>query len=102
MMLKSFSLQALEAIKMVLDLSNNKRVDVELLDNILRKFEERTSKASLSSFDVLESDTEATHSLTESSDESGCLESILKEPRETEFLLDMLGNILQQVCIKAV
>ncbi|KAG1362247.1 putative tetratricopeptide repeat protein 27 [Cocos nucifera] len=88
--------QALEAIKMVLDLSNNKRVDVELLDKIMRKFEERTSKPALSSFDVPESDTEATHSLTESSDESGCSESILKEPRETEFLLDMLGNILQQ------
>ncbi|XP_010933771.1 uncharacterized protein [Elaeis guineensis] len=89
--------QALEAIKMVLDLSNNKRVGVELLDKIMKKFEERTSKPALSSFDVPESDTEATHSLTESSDESGCSESILKEPRETEFLLDMLGNILQQI-----
>ncbi|XP_038982519.1 LOW QUALITY PROTEIN: tetratricopeptide repeat protein 27 homolog [Phoenix dactylifera] len=89
--------QALEAIKMVLDLSNNKRVDVELLDKIMRKVEERTSKPAFSSFDVLESDYRSNAFLTKSSDECGCSESILKEPRETEFLLDMLGNILQQI-----
>lgn len=92
--------QALEAVKMVLNLSENKRVDAELLDKIMRKMEERPSKTVLSSFDVLEGDnncTEATHSLTESSSESGCSESMLTEQREAEILLDLLGNILQQI-----
>ncbi|URD90280.1 TPR [Musa troglodytarum] len=83
--------QSLEATKMVLDLSSNKRVDVELLDKILRKFEDHEKNASsdLSSSDIFY----AEYSLVEPCD----TQAIPAEPRETELLLDMLGNIMQQV-----
>nr|XP_009380070.1 PREDICTED: tetratricopeptide repeat protein 27 homolog isoform X2 [Musa acuminata subsp. malaccensis] len=83
--------QSLEATKMVLDLSSNKRVDVELLDKILRKFEdhEKNANSDLSSSDIFD----AEYSLVEPYD----TQAIPAEPRETELLLDMLGNIMQQV-----
>lgn len=76
---------------MVLDLSSNKRVDVELLDKILRKFEdhEKNANSDLSSSDIFY----AEHSLVEPCD----AQAIPAEPRETELLLDILGNIMQQV-----
>ncbi|KAG6487869.1 tetratricopeptide repeat protein 27 homolog isoform X1 [Zingiber officinale] len=92
--------QALEAIKMVLDLSTNKRVDIELLDKILRKFEDQegNSNSDLSSSDVQDvsnkpEELNPDYSLAELPKS----EAISGEPRETEFLLDMLGNIMQQI-----
>ncbi|WOL10567.1 tetratricopeptide repeat protein [Canna indica] len=85
--------QALEATKMVLDLSNNKRVDVELLDKILKKFEdgERNSNSDLSSSDI-QDDGDSCEETNPSQ-----MEAICAEPREIELLLDMLGSILQQI-----
>lgn len=87
---------------MVLDLSTNKRVDIELLDKILRKFEDQegNSNSDLSSSDVQDVSTNPEelnpdYSLAELPKS----EAISGEPREIEFLLDMLGNILQQVSI---
>ncbi|XP_072987775.1 uncharacterized protein [Typha latifolia] len=87
--------QALEATKMVLDLSSNKRVDVELLDKLMRKFEERSSTPALTSFDIHQ--TSVANSLSDTSNESGHPESVLEAPREYSSLLEMLGNVLQQV-----
>ncbi|KAG9455334.1 hypothetical protein H6P81_008238 [Aristolochia fimbriata] len=71
--------QALEAIKMVLDLSNNKRIDTELLDKLLEEVESRTSTSMLSIKD------------------SECAQESLAWTRETEAFMDSLGKILQQV-----
>ncbi|KAL5541482.1 hypothetical protein UlMin_009192 [Ulmus minor] len=65
--------QALEAARMVLEMSRNKRVDVELLERITTEVEKKVSS-------------------DESSQESGEGRS-----RETEQLVDGLGKVLQQV-----
>lgn len=87
---------------MVLDLSSNKRVDIELLDKILQKFEDQegNSNSDLSSSDVQDvynnpEELNPDYSLAELPKS----EAISAETREIEFLLDMLGNILQQVSI---
>ncbi|KAJ6792838.1 tetratricopeptide repeat protein 27-like protein [Iris pallida] len=72
--------QALEATKMVLDLSKNKQVDVELLDTVMRKVEESTSNSAVFS-----------------TQDAGGNEVTSEESRENELLMDMLGNILTQV-----
>lgn len=68
--------QALEAEKMVLDLSSNKRVDVDLLDKIISIVEERTSNV-VSSFNDHDSSSHSTS--------------------ETKTLRVLLGNILKQI-----
>jgi len=115
-----FKLQALEATKQVLDLSNNKRVDVELLDTVMKAVEESALKSAASAshcakgHDIYTTQTDSCHSMTDSSeghdaktycndstvytsDGSGHSEPVLLERRESEFLMDMLGSILGQV-----
>ncbi|KAL5699133.1 hypothetical protein ACHQM5_030075 [Ranunculus cassubicifolius] len=67
--------QALEAIKMVLDKTNNKRIDVDLMDKILTELESR---------------------IFGSSNESKAEENKLVQSRETENLVELLGNVLKQ------
>ncbi|OAY73837.1 Tetratricopeptide repeat protein, partial [Ananas comosus] len=86
---------ALEAIKMALDMSSNKWVDVALFDRLIRKFEERSSIPALVSFDTYQ--TNLADPLPGDANESGNSECVLDNPREFEHLLDMLGNILKQV-----
>lgn len=95
-------MQALEATKMVLDLSSYKRVDIELLDRALTKLEdlERGSNCNLPSSDVGDNNDNYEELNPEKSlDEPPNSGAIDAEPREIEFLLDMLGNILQQVSV---
>ena len=68
-------MQALEAIKQVLELHGNKGIDVELLDKIMEKLEEKSAQA------VVTSDEDSTP----------------ENSRETDFLVGMVGNILQLV-----
>ncbi|XP_068650102.1 uncharacterized protein [Aristolochia californica] len=75
--------QALEAIKMVLDLSNNKRIDTELLDKLVEEVESRTSGPTRSPSAAIE--------------DSDCTSESLAKTRETEALMDSLGKVLQQI-----
>ncbi|CAA7392042.1 unnamed protein product [Spirodela intermedia] len=85
--------QALEATKMVLDLSDSKRVDVELLEKIMLVIEDRASIPE----DKCHNGVDKSHnrSLYESGSQEGNERS-----RETEFLVNMIGNVLQQIIRK--
>ncbi|KAJ0974555.1 hypothetical protein J5N97_016520 [Dioscorea zingiberensis] len=65
--------QALEATKKVLELPGNKGIDVELLEKVMEKIEEKSSESAV----------------TSNSD------STPENSREIDFLLGMVGNILQ-------
>ncbi|KAI0507230.1 hypothetical protein KFK09_013352 [Dendrobium nobile] len=90
--------QALEAIKMVLDLSSNKRVDIDLLDKILAKIEEYTSRSSPSFHATKDQDICASQ---EDSDLYYCGDSENLVPalegREKDLLVSIIGNVLQQI-----
>lgn len=122
-----FKLQALEAVKQVLDLSNNKRVDVELLDVVMRAIEESASETAdsaaygtgrhdeytpqrdssnsmtdsceVSILSSKEHDTKTcpSDSMIDTSEESAHSEQSLLNPRESDLLMNMLGSILAQV-----
>uniref|UniRef100_A0A1D1Z961 Tetratricopeptide repeat protein 27 n=1 Tax=Anthurium amnicola TaxID=1678845 RepID=A0A1D1Z961_9ARAE len=82
--------QALEATKMVLDLTGNKRVDAGLLEKIMLLIEDRTSKPTdKSSNGVGDNSSMMPH------DESRFQEGN-ESSREAELLFNMVGNILQQ------
>ena len=93
------SIQALEAVKKVLDLSSNKRIDVLILDKIMCKLEQRSQDAVLSPFD---NKCEANNSADDYSNKSELHSNNLIEQREFDFLMDLLGNILQQVLIRSL
>ncbi|KAH9707093.1 TPR REGION domain-containing protein [Citrus sinensis] len=93
--------QALEAVQMVLNMTNNKRIDTELLERIVLDLEGRTS--------IIESEScRTTHNLNrtnntcakdlpvESVHVSSPEESIMGRSRENEHLMEFLGKILQQ------
>lgn len=65
----------MEAIKKVLELHGNKGIDVELLDKIMEKIEEKSAQP------VVTSDEDSTP----------------ENSREIDFLVGMVGNILQLV-----
>ncbi|XP_024041240.1 tetratricopeptide repeat protein 27 isoform X4 [Citrus clementina] len=94
--------QALEAVQTVLNMTNNKRIDTELLERIVLDLEGRTS--------IIESEScRTTHNLNrtnntcakdlpvESVHVSSPEESIMGRSRENEHLMEFLGKILQQV-----
>ncbi|KAH9707074.1 TPR REGION domain-containing protein [Citrus sinensis] len=94
--------QALEAVQMVLNMTNNKRIDTVLLERIVLDMEGRTS--------IIESEScRTTHNLNrtnntcakdlpvESVHVSSPEESIMGRSRENEHLMEFLGKILQQV-----
>lgn len=75
--------QALEAIKMVLDLTANKQIDVELLDRILVEVE-------------IISNIESTGESCET-DSGGESRSGLERTSQAEVLVESLGNVLHQI-----
>lgn len=90
--------QALEGAQMVLDISNNKRVDTELLERIMREVERRVS----TSHSVSPVATYNPHNGHQDDSESEILEQgsdISTEGRscETEQLVLLLGKVLQRI-----
>ncbi|KAJ3678632.1 hypothetical protein LUZ60_002435 [Juncus effusus] len=80
--------QAVEAVKMVIQLSNNKRVDVLILDRIMSKLDNLSPN----------NKTCEANNINNNSDESESeLSNSTMDQREFDFLLDLIGNILQQV-----
>ncbi|CAL8114489.1 unnamed protein product [Prunus armeniaca] len=71
--------QGLEAARMVLDITNNKRIDAELLERIVAEVEIRAS-----------------HTTPDMTDEDNCSTEVGKF-RETEHLIEFLGKVLQQI-----
>ncbi|XP_052487858.1 uncharacterized protein LOC105782843 isoform X2 [Gossypium raimondii] len=90
--------QSLEAIKMVLNMTNNKRIDVELLEKIMQYLEERTSArlTAVTNDDDLPSQT-SSDSIPCSVNPSANAEKNAGRLRENEHLLEFLGKILQQI-----
>ncbi|GMI88685.1 hypothetical protein like AT5G17270 [Hibiscus trionum] len=90
--------QALEAIKTVLNMTNNKRIDVELLGKIMQYLEERTSVRlpAVNNVDDLSIQT-SSDSLVDSVNPPGNAEQTAGQLRENEHLLVFLGKILQQI-----
>ncbi|KAH1121378.1 hypothetical protein J1N35_004538 [Gossypium stocksii] len=90
--------QSLEAIKMVLNMTNNKRIDVELLEKIMQYLEERTSARlpAVTNDDDLPSQT-SSDSIPCSVNPSANAEKNAGRLRENEHLLEFLGKILQQI-----
>uniref|UniRef100_A0A2P2K890 Uncharacterized protein n=1 Tax=Rhizophora mucronata TaxID=61149 RepID=A0A2P2K890_RHIMU len=88
--------QALEAVKMVLQLSNSKRIDVALLGRIMQEIEARASSRDFICLAVTDDcssscmDVNHNGSIDESESKGG-------RPRETEQLIELLGKILQQI-----
>ncbi|KAM3301197.1 tetratricopeptide repeat protein 27 isoform X2 [Capsicum chacoense] len=90
--------QALEAVQKVLDMTNKKRIDVELLERMLQELELRTSTS--------HSECHALRDISDSA-EAGSnrinvdpLTSSDKDPareRETEHLIQLVGKILRKI-----
>ncbi|KAL6338083.1 hypothetical protein AAG906_010651 [Vitis piasezkii] len=94
--------QALEAILMVLDLTNNKRIDSELLERITLEMEKRTSTRHPVSSEAANDDncTKSTHPSDSNVIHVGDLmssESRVGISWETENLVEMLGKVLQKI-----
>ncbi|KAJ3702386.1 hypothetical protein LUZ61_006091 [Rhynchospora tenuis] len=85
--------QALEAIKKVLDLSSYKRIDVLILDKVMCKLEHMLPDTAQSPFG---NKCEANKSIHDASNKSESHNNPIDQ-REIDFLLDLLGTILQQI-----
>ncbi|XP_020213040.1 tetratricopeptide repeat protein 27 [Cajanus cajan] len=92
--------QALEGVQMILDITNNKRVDMELLERITREVEKRLSTSNVPSlitdnepktdkFCIVGSGLEYQEQVSGG--------SVAARSRETEQLLFLLGKVLQQI-----
>ncbi|XP_022735386.1 tetratricopeptide repeat protein 27 homolog [Durio zibethinus] len=90
--------QALEAIKMVLNMTNNKRIDVDLLERIMQYLEERASArlSDVTNDDDLSNQT-SPNSLVYSVNTSANAEPTVRKLRENEHLMELVGKILQQI-----
>jgi len=75
---------------MVLNMTNSKRVDAELLGKITEEIEKRAGNSTNQS--------QSPDSDTELGNDSGCTDPQAGRLRQTEHLVDSLGKILQQVC----
>lgn len=71
----------LEALKMVLNLSSNKRFNVDILDKVMALLEEQNTHISDTKEDSVSNTSADVH----------------KETRQSNHLLDMIGDILQQI-----
>ncbi|CAN1843491.1 Tetratricopeptide repeat protein 27 homolog [Linum perenne] len=78
--------KALEAVQRVVDTTNFKRIDVELLERIMAEMERRTSSTDLSRPDSVTN-----------GDSIYSPEAEVGNPRETLQLLELLGKILQKI-----
>lgn len=95
--------QALEAAMMILDLTQNKRVDTDLLDRVMTEIESRVSKPIVSPSTSNDPDCSIQDNICDSS-KSSLAEPIHKDhklelSRETRTLIEFLGKVLQQ-CIR--
>ncbi|KAK4256860.1 hypothetical protein QN277_006527 [Acacia crassicarpa] len=90
--------QALEGAQMVLVISNNKRVDTELLERIMREVERRVS-ISQSVSPVTPNNEHSGHRDDSDSEiyDQGSDVSPERRSRETEQLVLLLGKVLQQI-----
>ncbi|KZV46784.1 tetratricopeptide repeat protein 27 [Dorcoceras hygrometricum] len=93
--------QALEAVKKVLDMTKKKRVDIELLERIVLDAEGRVSTSPIQSL-VLNDDSDHTDSIKVDSivdqlKESTRFEAESSRTRETEHLINLLGQVLRQI-----
>ncbi|KAG5035827.1 hypothetical protein JHK87_010737 [Glycine soja] len=93
--------QALEGVQMILDMSNNKRVDCELLERITREVEKKLSTSNVPQL-VTDDNKPKTDQLCIVDSGSKYQEqvsgvSIAGRSRETEQLLLLLGKVLQQI-----
>lgn len=79
--------QALEAARTVLDLTNNKRIDAELLERIMTEVE---SMASLTNAAMTDEHNCLLNEMTKAESEVG-------KSREAEHLVEFLGKVLQQI-----
>ncbi|XP_010492673.1 PREDICTED: tetratricopeptide repeat protein 27 homolog [Camelina sativa] len=82
--------QAFEAIQQILKMSNNKRIDVVLLDRIMTELENRNSACKSSPSSCIE--------IEGSSYESTETQPCAATPAETQRHLELLGKIIQQIC----
>lgn len=82
---------------MVLNLTNNKRVDVELLERIMQYLEERASVgvSAVTNDDNLSNQTGPDSLLY--SDNTSANEQTAGKLRENEHLVELMGKVLQQV-----
>ncbi|XP_077247270.1 uncharacterized protein LOC143887041 [Tasmannia lanceolata] len=76
--------QALEATKMVLDMTKNKRIDTALLERVMVEMEARTSMPTLLPSAAL-------------GDHHCSMQASPGDSRETEHLMALLGEVLQQI-----
>ncbi|OMO78491.1 Tetratricopeptide-like helical [Corchorus capsularis] len=90
--------QALEAIKMVVNMTKNKRIDVELLERVMQYLEERASvrRSPVTNDDECSNQT-SPDSLLYSVDKSANAEQTAGKLRENEHFVELLGKILQQI-----
>lgn len=94
--------QAMEAVWKVLDLSKMKRTDCELLERIMLEIEKRTS-SNISELNVSSGGTNPTDqpmspdSVTEYADGSTKPEVEITNTRETERLIQLMGQILKRI-----
>ncbi|KAL9665683.1 hypothetical protein QQ045_021104 [Rhodiola kirilowii] len=85
--------QALEAVQMVLELTNNKRTDATLLESVMVELEKATSNRQSTNFENVAHLCQPSDSI----DESARTEHLILTSREIEYLLELIGNILQRV-----
>ncbi|KAL2347131.1 hypothetical protein Fmac_001131 [Flemingia macrophylla] len=92
--------QALEGVQMILDITNNKRVDLELLERITSEVEKRLSTSNVpplingnapktDQFCIIDTGSEYQEQVSGG--------SVAARSRETEQLLFLLGKVLQQI-----
>lgn len=84
---------------MVLELTNNKRIDAELLERVTTEVEKRVSASPSTSSTGIEDDTNQVHAnnsgIDHENESSG--EALKSRSRETKQLVDFLGKVLQLV-----
>lgn len=94
--------QALEATKMVLDMTSNKRTDAQFLERMMLEIEER-ARTSHSQLDLGTGDHKDTNQTLSVNSHIGTAsgstdpEAVLVKTQETDRLLESLGKILRQV-----
>ena len=91
-------LQALEAVGKILELSNNRKFNVGLLENIFLEIEQRsTSSQSQSSKGNNEYTCNQGDSNVNSVADNSSSENDMARTRETNYLIEVLGKLLKQV-----
>ncbi|KAE8126170.1 hypothetical protein FH972_020914 [Carpinus fangiana] len=86
--------QALEAIQKVLDMTNNKRIDAELLKRIMIEVENRASPNQPGSHVMTNDDSSSDQDCL---NESTYAVSGMGRSHETEYLVEFLGKVLQRI-----